>query len=183
MYSFNYNITEQDYFDFYKNHLENKKEGKKIVNLYRTIFLVLILTVISLFLTSGADSLLILFELVGLSALYVVMFFTAEKIILRSVRKQIKHLEKKGDRRFTPNGILTFDEQRITEVTEKTEMKVNYTAIEKVYVTANAFYFYFSPIQAFVLPYKSFRSQQELDEFFNWIRGIVGDSKIAYIKK
>ena len=128
MYSFNYNVTEQDYLYFYENHLENDKEGKKIVGLYRAIFLVMILMVISLFGISG-NSLLFLFESVGLIALYVVLFFTTKKIILRSVRKQIKHLEKKGDRRCTSNGILRFDEQRITEITEKTEMKVNYTAI------------------------------------------------------
>ena len=183
MYSFNYNVTEQDYLEFHKNHLRNTKEGKRLIWVYRLLVLTMMIAPIPSILDFGfSEPFLTIMDLM-IVTIGIILFICANQFTLWCVSRTIKRQQKKGNAKYTPKGLLSFDEEQIIDVCETSEMKVKYSVLEKVYVTPVAFYFYISSIQAFILPYKSFSSQQQLDEFFNFIRNIVGDGKIAYIKK
>ncbi len=183
MYSFNYNVTEQDYLEFNKNHLKNSKEGKSLITVYRLLAFVIAICPIPNLLEIGfSNPFLTIIELL-LVMIGVILFICADKFALWCVSIAAKHRKKSGKMNYTPEGTISFDEEQIIDVCETSEMKIKYSVLEKVYVTPVAFYFYISSMQAFILPYKSFSSQQQLDEFFNFIRNIVGDGKIAYIKK
>lgn len=169
MYQFNYQCDDNDYFAFNQYHLENSVPGKKALLTFRLVIPVFCILVIMIFLVAHADAKFIIMESVILLIISVLWIIFAKKMYLQSIKKGIRKMHKKGKLPYSSQGTLSFGEQEITDSGSIGETKVCYSAIEKIGVTDQAIYLYFTAIQAFILPTSCFNSEKEKQDFLSFI--------------
>jgi len=84
------------------------------------------------------------------------------------MKSQIKNAMKYG--KFNNKDvILRFDENIITEITDKNENKIKYSIIEKIALGKAAVYIYIGALQAFIIPFWVFESEQQKVDFLDFI--------------
>ncbi len=92
-----------------------------------------------------------------------------KKMILKSMKNRMIQLKKEGRLPYSNEAILKFDDEKIHEITPNTENVTKYSLVEKIVVTDNAIYIYFSSIQAYILPVTAFSEEMEKLKFLEFI--------------
>jgi len=63
------------------------------------------------------------------------------------------------------NTLIRFQAEYIFEMTDEAETKLKYKNIEKIIFGKDVIYIYTSAIQAFLIPFSVFETQEKRDEF------------------
>jgi len=63
-----------------------------------------------------------------------------------------------------------YDDDCIIEKAVKTQTSIQYDAIEKIVCSDQAIYVYFSAIQAFVIPFRTFESDEHKNDFLVFLK-------------
>ena len=169
MFQIKNSITEHDYLAFNEYHLLHSEQGKRAINMFRILTPVLSLLVIVIFWIAEVSQVLLITEIIALSIVSIVMAFYSKKILLKSVKKNIRKLEKDGKLPFNKESTITFNDDSLHEKTIQTETSIQYAAIDKIIQGDQAIYVYFSAIQAFIFPYRSFESDEQKNEFITFL--------------
>lgn len=169
MFQINNSITTEDYLTFNEYHLLHSEQGKRAINMYRILAPVLSLFAIVIFWIADVSQVLLITEIIALSIVSIVMAFYSKKMLIKSVKKNIRKLEKDGKLPFSKESTITFNDDNIHEKTVQTETRVQYSAIDKIILGDQAIYVYFSSIQAFIFPYRSFESDEQKNEFIAFL--------------
>ncbi|MBU1142561.1 MAG: YcxB family protein [Firmicutes bacterium] len=174
MFQIKNSITKDDYLVFNQYHLLHSEQGKRAINMFRILTPVVSLLAIVIFWIAEVSQTLLIAEIIALSIVSIVMAFYSKKILLKSIKKNIRKLEKDGKLPFNKETTITFNDDSLHEKTIHTETSIQYAAIEKIIQGDQAIYVYFSALQAFIFPYRSFESDEQKNEFITFLNAKCG---------
>lgn len=173
MYEFKITLNDNDYLLFNQYHLLNSPTGKKTVMLLKFFIPFICILFVVKFYIEKADFQLILIEAILMSMISIIWIGYSKKILLKSVKKYIKKIKKDGRLPYSNEAILKFDDESIYEITPNTESNTKYSLVEKIAVTENAIYIYFSSVQAYIVPVTAFSEEMEKLKFLEFINSKV----------
>ena len=176
MFQIKNSITKDDYLSFNQYHLLHSEQGKRAINMYRIVTPVLSLLAIVIFWIAEVSQMLLITEIIALSIVSIVMAFYSKKLLLKSIKKNIRKLEKDGKLPFNKESTITFNDDSFQEKTIQTETSIQYTAIEKIVQGDQAIYVYISSLQAFIFPYRLFESDEQKSEFITFLNAKCGEA-------
>lgn len=176
MFRFNITLSEEDYLQFSKYHYFNSTNGQKSFLAYRALAPMLSIMFVLVFLMAGADPLLIGIEAVVLGIFSVIFLRNSRKTVIRYIHKSVERAKKDGVLPYTPESVLTFDEEFVHEISPKSEQKMEYQLLQKIAVDEGAVYIYINAMQAYILPASCFVDEGEKETFLKFVRGKVSPS-------
>ncbi len=169
MFHFKFKLNDEDYLLFNQYHLLNSDTGKKSLTTFRLIAPILGLFVVIIFFIAGSEPGLIVVEAIFMAALSILWVVLSKTIMFRSLKKHIKKLKAKGRLPYSNEVEIQFNDENIHEITPNTENKTAYVLVEKIGLTENAIYIYFSAVQAYIVPLSVFKDEEEKHNFLNYI--------------
>ncbi|NLD59215.1 MAG: YcxB family protein [Clostridiales bacterium] len=173
MFEFKFALDDNDYLLFNRYHLLNSPSGKKALTMYRLVVPIVFLAVILIFYIADAGPRLIIIEAILMAIVSALWLAFSDKLLLRSVNKNILKMKKTGRLPYSSEAVLKFGEENVHEITPNTENKTDYSLIEKIAVTEKAIYIYFSTVQAYILPITAFSDEAERRRFLEFIHSKV----------
>ena len=173
MYKINYKLNDDDDIAFYEYHLKTSSTGKKTLLRYRLQIPFFCLLILLIFCIAKLDSVVIISEAVFMLVVSIIWIVFADKIFFRSFKKNINKIRKEGKVPYSNEGTLVFDEEFFKDINPKTETKTLYSGVEKIVVTEKAIYIYIGAAQAHIIPITCFGSEEEKQNFLNFITSKV----------
>ena len=167
VWKFPYNISEQEYIDFNEHFLFKIPEGKKSLLIYRLIVPGVLLLFLLSSLAKGSDIMTLIIQTVVYFIAAVLWWYNCHRVILFSVKRRLRKAQSVERSLFSSRGIAYFDfENRlIVDCGEREEIRVPFANITTLFETEKAYYLYFAPSKAFIVPYTLFRSNEEFFAF------------------
>ena len=166
-FTVSYQLTDQDYVDFNEHFMRHTPEGKKAFWLVRLTPLFMSVVMLVIAWMDSHDPVPVVILAVVLGIFFTVWFFLSPRWVLKDVRRNLQKNRKKGLATIMPVGDITvdFENQTLLDKGENAEMKLAFSAIQKFYNGKTAFYLYFAPNQAVVMPYRTFPDMDTLLAF------------------
>lgn len=161
MFEFNYELNDDDYYEFNKFHIYNAPMHKK------ELFLARILPPVIFILISLIVGNVIIYITAGILSIGCLVSF--KKLNNYAIKRRIQRMKKTGKLPIEDNVILRFHDDGFVEITEKNESKFSYTCIERVENAESAIYIYTGAIQAFIIPHHVFKDKIEEEMFLEFI--------------
>lgn len=169
MYEFKINLDEEDYYIFSEYYLFHSVSGKKALLSYRLSCLFYFFTLVVIYCIADSDLNIIFFLAISLTIYSIFLIGNSKKKFLKSMVKRIETMKEEGRLPYNNEAVLKFDDESIYEIAPDTESKVKYSLVEKIDVTENAIYIYFSSIQAYIVPITVFSEEMEKVKFLEFI--------------
>lgn len=170
MFSFNYELNDNDYYEYYRHHVFNAPANKKRMLVARTARPLLYL-VLALLLGSIIEFSIISYVVFGTMAAAVLIFF--KPLTNRRIKRQLARMKKAGKLPYAHDISVTFFEDYIEEKTEQGETKQNYSQLERVDSAETAVCVYNSSVTASIIPNRAFRDNTEREEFISFVRSKI----------
>lgn len=146
---------------FNQYHVIHSQTGKKAILSTKFLYLILTALVILVFYVTADNFETFLFKAAAMAIVAAIGIIFTKKLILGSVKRQIKNLKKSGRLPYSTSSIVIFEAEDIQEITQTSESKTSYCLVEKIILANNAVYIYFSVAQAFIIPDRYFETMQE----------------------
>ena len=174
MYKFEFIFSDEDYLEFSVFHYESVSFlAKKTLLFLRWVppAVNLLLILRRLPVENWFAFLFTSYIMAAIAVVYIVHARQISRFICElTVKIGMAATKKDGRLPYDKNVRLEFHEDYIYEVTERTETKINYASIERVIASPKAVYLYTSAIQALILPFTAFESEEQkagLRDFIN----------------
>ena len=168
-YKIRYTLNDNDYFEFNKIHLLLSETGKKALLNYKLSVPVLTLILIGFIAILRFDTGLIIIELIAMDIIDIIWVLLSDKIYFRQLKKSFAKLKKDGSLPYDKSGELIFDSDAITDITENSVEKKDYSVIEKIITTEKTVYLYTSAINAYIINSDFFKDENEKSDFRDYI--------------
>ena len=97
LYKFNIEMTEQDFYEFNKYHITESKENKKGARLIRWYVLLILFFMAVYYIVGTEEPWLVAYIIAIYSAIYLIVIFSANKIMLKSFERWMKKKKKNGE--------------------------------------------------------------------------------------
>ncbi len=170
-FKFDIRVTEKDYLDYNRFWQFQSPYGKKQIISLRVIFALLFGIAAIATLIGGNFTIDSIIE----AAIYVtaLVYFQLilPTILAWSVKRQIKVLKKKGKMAYAPEATMEFHEEIFTSKTPESKTETKYTTIERISVVRDkAIYLHVNNIMAYIIPRKSFVSDEQFESFLTFIQ-------------
>lgn len=164
---FSYEINMEDYIEFNLHHLKQSKMVQKSLTGQRigvSIFFLILPFLISSIFNQPLISYLITFSVAS-----ILWFMYYPKYFYKSTKnKMIKHLSENNDQSLFGEHSLEIDENGIKEITQTSELDLKWDKIVEIKEAKNYFYFYFSSVQAIILPIGAIKDHKaNVIKYFN----------------
>lgn len=170
LYHFKFVLTEADYLNFNRYHMRFSPVGKKRRLIFQLMVPVILLLffLASLFNADNNGSLLITAIIYAVfSALWLLILNPLQNLGLKI---NLKSLKKSGKLPFEKEIDMDFEDEYIHQTMPDSEIKTNYSKIERIAVTEQSIYLYVSVVSAFIVPLSVFQSQAEKLDFLEFLR-------------
>ncbi|MBN1046063.1 YcxB family protein [Clostridium botulinum] len=167
-----FSIEEEDYINFNMHYLDNSKKLKQSMYIFRFI-LPIIISFLIVYIISKIVRYHIIVLVIAYFLIYFIWIYFFEKSVDESTRKRIKKVLSEGKNK----GLLgkrTFEinDNYIKDSNKYRTQIVNINALEKIFITDEYVFFYISSISAFIVPLRIFESNEEKEEFKNYVNSI-----------
>lgn len=169
MYTLQYELTDEDYLKFNITHRFSTPALRQRTQIYRFGFAAMYaaLAVIWLFFfPSRTLNVIFGIAFAGIACFYL---FGMTWRIKRSMRRSMDRLKSMGKLPYDTTITITFDEDGIHSVSENKEETTKYSAIERILLGEDAMYIYDSAATANLVPYRAFQTEQERQEFLDFL--------------
>jgi hypothetical protein len=115
----------------------------------------------------------------SLLAFYIVFFTLAavasnllvKPVFISMMKKSIESTKKRGKSPYERDIIMKFGEDWFFEITSETESKSKYSVIDRVIKGNKAVYVFVNDVQLYLIPFSVFDSEQQEEEFIDFIKG------------
>lgn len=178
MFKYQVALSEKDYLDFNRYHAFNSPASKKYMFKYRFI-----VPIIFIFCGAGIGTMVdepvvsyYFYIAFGIAAILWMIFF--KWIMAKQIKKNIGKIMKSGKLPYQNEAAVSFEDDFIVETTNDSEMKVKYSAIERVVTNGEAFYIYINAVQAIILPFSVFTDESSRDNLLGFIEERRGGATI-----
>ena len=176
MYTFQYQLTEDDHFGYRLCHNYTTNAYRKKIILHKYLYPVLLVAWV-IFLGFVFSHFHIVYAICGAYSIWRIVSF--RKRVERNIRKSLKLESESGKSPFTAQMKMAFGEEKMEITSEVAESLANYSAIERIVTGPNALYLYTSASTAFILPYRIFASEEEKESFLQFIQQKTNAAPIA----
>lgn len=167
MYTFQYLVTGDEFLEFGLHHNYSIPAHRKRVMMQRYLIPALYMF-LAFVLGSSSEYPMIYYITFGIASILWVLF--SRKIIISTIRKNMKAMEKSGKPPFGQDSTVIFGEERVTTTTRDSETSATYSGIEKIILGKSALYLYINAASAFIVPHRLFASEEEKEGFLQFIR-------------
>ena len=180
MYTFHYQVTEDDHFEYRlcHNYTAPAYRKKIMMNKYLSPALFMVWAIILGFIFGHSLSVYIFS--CAISIVWIVSF---RKRVERNIRKSLKLASESGKSPFIADVKMSFDDEKFAMTSKDVEASINYSAIEKIVTGPNALYLYVSASTGYLLPYRMFASEEEKVAFLQFIKQKTNAPVIAGVSK
>ena len=170
-FKFNVNVSEQDYLDYNIFWMIKSPYGKKQIIQFRVILLVLF-GIASLYsLWQGGFSNDSLITVTSYLILLAIVQFALNPFFVWVTKAHIKSLRKNGKMGYSPISEIEFHESSFIETTPTNKTEQSYVAVERISIVSDKMiYIHVNNIMAYIIPFASFDSQEQFDDFLTFIR-------------
>ena len=163
-YKIRYTLNDDDYYEYNRIHMLTTKAGKRALKNHRFS-----VSVISLILIAFIAFLRFDIESIAMVIMNAVWIVFSDKIYFRKLKKSFAKIKKDGSLPYDKNGELIFDSDAITDITENSVEKKDYSVIEKIIITEKTVYLYTSAINAYIINSDFFKDENEKSDFRDYI--------------
>ncbi len=171
LYKFDINLTEQDYIDYNHFHLLKSPYGTKQVFSLRVGIALVFLIGVLVTMVFGGFTLESFIESIPMILLLIVFELGLNKFIKWCVKDNIKRMKKAGKMAYTPKSVIEFTDDGFMEYTDENKTEHKYSAIERTSVLKGKIvYIHINNIMAYLIPFSSFESENQFDEFVEFIK-------------
>ena len=170
LFQINKTLSEEDYLAYNIFQATESPYGKRMIRKRKIAILIYVATILLLvaFWLGWTTFAIIYVAAFGLLTLLYILLL--KKLVIRSVKAQIKQLKKTGKSLFTPTSTLEFYEDYFVEISPSVRSEQKYAAIERIYVVKDRYIFmYFSSTGAYVLPIVQIKEQIDQEEFMAFL--------------
>ena len=136
-FKFNVITNDQDYLDFNEFHMLRSPYGKKQTAAVRIVVTVIISVFILAFLIDSGFTQGAFVGVVPLVAILVLFEVFFNKLMVGSIKTQIKTMKKRGKMTYTPEAVLEFSEDTFTETSADMKTERKYSTVERISVVDN----------------------------------------------
>ena len=169
MFKFTFTLNDDSYYELNKWHNLNSPAGKKNLFRYRARMPLVSLLVISIFLLTNMDLVLVIGVAVVLTVLSFLWIVLAKAMFLKHLRRNINIMKKSGKLPYGGGNTLLFNEDVFVSVAPEKETKVKYSAIERIVETESYIFIFTSSIQAVIIPRSAFSDDAEKVRFIAFL--------------
>lgn len=170
-FSFNVNLTDEDYLEYNKFCIVRSPYGKKQITTFRTTIAVIFSVFILISLLCGGFSLDSFIKIVPLLILLIVFELCITRFFAFSIKSQIKVSKKSGKLAYSPSSVIEFYDDKLIETTADNKVEQQYSAIERISIVDNKMiYIQVNNAMAFILPISCFESKEQFNSFFEFTR-------------
>lgn len=170
-FQFNVSISDDDYLDYNKFWMMRSHYGKKQVTTIRILIAVFFALYILILLCGEGftfDSFIGVIPMMILLILAELLFMPLYVVFLKWLLKGVK---KKGKMAYSSSAVIEFYEDGFVEITEVNKTEQKYSVVERISVVDNKMiYIHVNNVMAYMLPFSSFRSEEERNSFFEFIK-------------
>lgn len=165
------NVSDEEYFEYNKFWMLRSPYGKKQIIKNRITVSVVFGLCILFLLFSGGFSMDSLISIIPLVILLGVFHVFLPRFLTSSIKGQMKALKKSGKPGYSPNSVIEFYDDGFVETTEDNKTEQKYTSIERISIVDNKMlYIHVNNIMAYMLPLRSFESEEQYDEFLELMK-------------
>lgn len=172
-------MTEADYFEFNKFFNLKSAQGRENLKLARARVAVMFFAIIIIAL--GMMRLSLEFYIFApLMLVFLIVYEIAlPKLYIRALKKSIEKMKKDGKLPFSFDYVIEFHEDRFIETSETEKTEAVYSVIENISVNDGvAIYLHKDVRRAHVVPFSAFESEEQINEFLDFIIAkVFGESK------
>ncbi len=168
MYTFRYQVTEDDYFQYNLYHCYSISTYRNRLMLQKYLTALLLVICGIMYSSSSFDYPVIGYAVFGVFVILWLVFFR-QIVIIRQIRKSIEVMRKTGKVPFDKEVTMIFDEEKIRSEADDAQMSAPYSSIEKIVTGENALFLYKWAIEAYVLPYRAFSGEEEKEAFLRFL--------------
>ncbi len=170
-FTFNIRMTDDDYLKFNQFHMLRSPYGKKQLLTFRVLAAIMVLLVSACVLIANNFASEALFTVILFLIFLLIIELCAPKMLASSLKHQIKALKKNGKPGYSPSSVIEFFDDSFTESTDTAKAELKYSSIERVSVIGHdAIYLHVNNIMAYILPANTFASNEEYNNFLNFIK-------------
>ena len=170
-FKFNIHVTEKDYLDYNNFWQFQSPYGKKQIISLRVIFALLFGIAALATLIGGDFTIDSIIEATIFMVAMAIFQFILPAFLAWSVKRQIKVLKKKGKMAYTPEATIEFYEEYFIEKTSERKTETKYTTIERISIVRDkAIYLHVNNVMAYIIPIKSFTSNEQFESFLTFIQ-------------
>ncbi len=171
IFRFNVCVSDQDYLDYNLFWLMKSPYGKKQRRIFRltTTILTAVIVLISLF--GGGFTLDNLISILPVLIIFVLANVFLKGFFKLSFKGQIANQKKSGKLGYSPESVLEFYDDSFIEITATNKTEQKYAAIERIsIVDSKMIYIHVNNLMAYMLPFASFETKTQCDEFIEFIK-------------
>lgn len=170
-FKFSIHVTEKDYLDYNKFWQFQSPYGKKQIISLRVIFVLLFGIAAIATLIGGDFTIDSIIEAAIFMVAMAIFQFILPAFLAWSVKRQIKVLKKKGKMAYTPEATIEFYEEYFIAKSPESKTETKYTTIERISVVRDkAIYLHVNNVMAYIIPIKSFASNEQFESFLTFIQ-------------
>lgn len=170
-FSFNVQLTDEDYLLFNEFALKNSGMSKKADTVTKILVSsIFILAGVNLVLTNGANPV----SAVGVILLFImglIFLLFSKKFAALYTKKFTRILIKgKAKKPYTPDSVIEFYDDFFKEICPDNKSEINYTAIDKISVIMNRYVLIFiDSMRGYVIPFACFKDEAEERDFLAFL--------------
>ena len=180
MFTFHYQLTEEEYFEYFLHHNYSIPKFRK--RLMKEKYLAAALLVVCAFIAAPTvDRPLIFYIVLGVG--FIGWMAVYRKLIEWNMRKTVKTIKESGKAPYANDFHASFEEERLLTWTDDTQVSTNYSAFEKIVTGENALYLYVNANSAFILPHRIFASDEEREALMQFLKQKANVEVIAGVTK
>ena len=171
IYTFSYNIDNNDYLQFVKYHHGNSRDSRRRILFSQLVIPAVFAIWITMQLANSQNpAATMTMGIVFVIFSIVWIFFLSKHLLWLSMKSNLTAMQKNNTLPFDSKIRLELGDENICQITENSETKVIYSDIEKITQGPNAIYVYISATQAFIMPFSVFDSDIQRNEFLEFLR-------------
>ena len=164
-------VSEDDYLKFNQFTMLSTAYGKEQMRKLRITLAVIGAVFAFIILLQNGFGLSSLWGIVPILAVVGALEYFLPRWVRFTVKTQIEDMKKKGKLAYSPKAEVEFYEDQLVEITPESRDEVKYSAIEAVCVVRkSALYLYMDTVRAYLLPYSSFESDEQVCELVEFLK-------------
>ena len=168
MFDFDYTVTEKDYIEFNRYHVQNSPAGKKSRKIALYIMLAaLLLVLLTDFLNGNTEKMI--YTLIAFVVMGVCVLLLLGPMMRWNVKLSTRIMKKSGRLPYDKQVNLRFEDELIIEKTPMTEVKTSYASLERIAVGKEGVYLYNSAISAILIPNTVFTNAAQKYDFLQFM--------------
>lgn len=167
MYQFEFEISEEEYFDFNLFNLYHIPQNRDRLTINRLVFPLLLMVIA---LSIGYITKNYAYYCIAIGIYIVIWELTFDRRIRHSVKRNITKMKTVGKMPYANRRMAKFEEEHFISADNDATVQSSYEAIEKLCRGKSAFYLYKDALSAYILPYRIFKDDAEKEAFYQFIK-------------